>query len=163
MQILFVCLGNICRSPTAEGVLRRMAGESAPGLDLEVDSAGTANYHVGSPPDERSCAHAAARGYALGHLRARQVTAEDFRRFDLILAMDADNLRDLQAMAPRDSRARLALFMDFAPGAKGRPVPDPYYGGAAGFETVLDLIEAAARGLVVALSRGDLVGLRDRT
>jgi protein-tyrosine phosphatase len=163
VRVLFVCLGNICRSPTAEGVLRRLAATEAPDLALEIDSAGTADYHIGSPPDKRSCAHAARRGYGLDALRARQVKVEDFRRFDLILAMDENNLRDLQALAPPGATARVALFMDFAPGASGRPVPDPYYGDAAGFEEVLDLIEAAARGLLVAIRRGSFVRLIDRT
>ena len=160
MRILFVCLGNICRSPTAEGVLRHIAAVEAPDLELTIDSAGTADYHLGSPPDPRSCAHAAQRGYSIEQLRARQVTAEDFHRFDLILAMDAENLRDLRALAPADARAHIALFLDFAPDGAGRPVPDPYYGEAAGFEEVLDLVEAAARGLLLAIRGGRLVGLR---
>jgi low molecular weight protein-tyrosine phosphatase len=160
MRVLFVCLGNICRSPTAEGVLRRIAADEAPDLQLTIDSAGTADYHIGAHPDPRSCAHAARRGYVLDELRARQVVAEDFRDFDLILAMDEDNLRDLQAIAPHDARARIALFLDFAPGAAGRPVPDPYYGKPADFDKVLDLIEAAARGLLVSIRSGRAVGLR---
>ena len=109
VRILFVCLGNICRSPTAEGVTRELAAAEAPELVLELDSAGTADYHVGAPPDSRSCAHAARRGYRIDHLRARQVTREDFRRFDLLLAMDHDNLRDLTRLAPSEGRARIAL------------------------------------------------------
>jgi protein-tyrosine phosphatase len=161
MRILFVCLGNICRSPTAEGVLRHIAATEAPDLELRIDSAGTADYHIGSPPDRRSCAHAARRGYALDALRARQVGPEDFQDFDLILAMDEANLRDLQAMRPANSRAKLALFLDYAPGAAGRPVPDPYYGEAADFEKVLDLVEAAARGLLVAIRSGRVLPLRN--
>jgi len=161
VRILFVCLGNICRSPTAEGVLRRIAAEEAPELRLTIDSAGTADYHVGAPPDRRSRAHATRRGYSIDSLRARQVSIADFRSFDLILAMDRDNLRDLQALAPRDATARVCLFMDFAPGGEGHPVPDPYYGEAADFDKVIDLTEAAARGLLASLrGRGRLV-LRD--
>lgn len=154
-KILFVCLGNICRSPTAEAVVRHLAEAEAPDLDLELDSAGTADYHIGAAPDHRTCAHAARRGYDLGSLRARQVTAKDFRRFDLILAMDDANLRALREMRPRDSTARVALFLDFVPERRGEPVPDPYYGGETDFERVLDLSEAAARGLLDALRRGD--------
>jgi protein-tyrosine phosphatase len=162
VRILFVCLGNICRSPTAEGVLRRIAATHSPDLELSIDSAGTADYHIGAAPDRRSCAHAARRGYSIDALRARQVQAEDFRRFDLILAMDADNLRDLQAQAPPDATAHVALFMDYAPGGEGRAVPDPYYGEAADFEKVLDLTEAAARGLLAAIRAGRGVLLRNR-
>jgi len=154
VRILFVCLGNICRSPTAEGVLRRIAADEAPDLDLHIDSAGTADYHIGSAPDHRSSRHAAKRGYAIDALRARQVTPADFRRFDLVLAMDEENLAELKRLAPPESTARVALFLDFAPGSEGRPVPDPYYGEAADFEKVLDLVEAAARGLLAALRRG---------
>ncbi|MBV8037068.1 low molecular weight protein-tyrosine-phosphatase [Roseateles sp.] len=148
-RILFFCMGNICRSPTAEGVMR--AKLAAAGLDVEVDSAGTHGYHVGEPPDERSQAHAARRGYALGALRARKLIAADFSRFDLVLAMDEDNLANAQVLCPPAQRHRLKLLMDYAPRA-GRPhVPDPYYGGTAGFEEVLDLVEAACDGLVAAL------------
>ena len=148
MKILFVCLGNICRSPTAEAVLRGIASHEAPELDLSVDSAGTANYHPGSPPDRRSQAAARQRAYDLSQLRARQVSEEDFAVFDLILAMDRNNLRELQQRAPRDARAKVQLCLDYAPEQPVREVPDPYYGGPDGFETVLDLTEAAARGLL---------------
>ncbi len=121
---------------------------------MTIDSAGTADYHIGAPPDRRSCAHASRRGYEIDSLRARQVESEDFRTFDLILAMDENNLRDLREQTPADATADVALFMDFAPGGKGRPVPDPYYGEAADFEKVLDLTEAAARGLLAALRAG---------
>jgi protein-tyrosine phosphatase len=146
-----VCLGNICRSPTAEGVLRSLAAKEAPDLPLEIDSAGTADYHIGAPPDARSQRAALQRGIDIGSLRARQVAVEDFARFDLILAMDAENLRELQALQPRKSRAKLQLFMDYAPEVGVRDVPDPYYGKAAAFEKVLDLTTAAARGLLAAL------------
>ena len=150
-KVLFVCLGNICRSPTAEGVLRHLAAKEAPGLALEVDSAGTADYHIGAPPDARSQRAALRRGIDIGSLRARQVVADDFARFDLILAMDAENLRELQALQPRNSRASLKRFLDYAPEMEVRDVPDPYYGKAAAFEKVLDLTTAAARGLLAAL------------
>jgi protein-tyrosine phosphatase len=150
-RVLMVCLGNICRSPTAEGVLRHLAAKEAPGLALEVDSAGTADYHIGAPPDARSLRAALRRGIDIGSLRARQVVADDFARFDLILAMDAENLRELQALQPRNSRAALKRFLDYAPEMELRDVPDPYYGKAAAFEKVLDLTTAAARGLLAAL------------
>ena len=148
MRVLFVCLGNICRSPTAEAVLRGLAAREAPGLTLIVDSAGTADYHVGDPPDRRSQAAGAARGYDLSGLRARQVERGDFDRFDLLLAMDRSNRDALLALAPPQARERVRLFMDYAPESGHRDVPDPYYGGPAGFEQVLDLAEAASRGLL---------------
>ncbi len=149
-----VCLGNICRSPTAEGVLRDLAAREAPELALEIDSAGTAGYHIGSPPDPRSRRAALARGIDIGGLRARQVSRQDFDRFDLVLAMDRDNLRALEAMRPPGSRAQLRLLMSYAPPPlAATEVPDPYYGGEADFEAVLDLTSAAARGLLGALKR----------
>lgn len=146
MKILFVCLGNICRSPTAEGVVRDIAGREFPGVPVEVDSAGTADYHVGEPPDRRSVAAARRRGYDISGLRARQVTAADFAKFDYVLAMDRANLAELERIGAR-GRAHVGLFMAFAPGGDTE-VPDPYYGGAADFERVLDLCEAGARGLL---------------
>jgi protein-tyrosine phosphatase len=148
MKILFVCLGNICRSPTAEAVMRGIAAHEAPGFALTVDSAGTANYHPGAPPDRRAQATARKRAYDLSDLRARQVRNEDFAVFDLILAMDRNNLQELQQRAPYSARAKIQLFLDYAPEQPVREVPDPYYGGSGGFEEVLDLIEAAARGLL---------------
>jgi protein-tyrosine phosphatase len=148
VRILFVCLGNICRSPTAEAVLRELAAREAPELTLEVDSAGTAEYHVGQPPDPRTRAAAARRGYDLSALRARTVESTDFERFDLILAMDRDNLKALRRRAPSHSHERLRLFLEFSPDAAPEDVPDPYYGGPNGFEEVLDLVEAATRGLL---------------
>jgi protein-tyrosine phosphatase len=147
-RILFVCLGNICRSPTAEGVFRATLAREAPDLEVEVDSAGTAAYHVGEPPDPRTQAAARRRGYDLSALRARVIEPADFERFDLILAMDEENAANLRRRAPRDKRDRVKLFLDFAADAGDREVPDPYYGGAGGFERVLDLVEAASRGLV---------------
>ena len=154
IRVLFVCLGNICRSPTAEGVLRHMLATEAPHLQVEIDSAGTADYHIGSAPDARSQRAALRRGIDLSGLRARQVAPDDFERFDLILAMDRQNLRALEALRPRPSKARLELFMEYA----GRPgcveLPDPYDGEADDFELVLDLAAAASRGLIAALQKG---------
>ncbi|HEV2700747.1 MAG TPA: low molecular weight protein-tyrosine-phosphatase [Steroidobacteraceae bacterium] len=148
IRILFVCLGNICRSPTAEAVLRGLAASEAPELGLIVDSCGTANYHPGSPPDRRSQAVARKRGYDLSDLRARQLRDGDFASFDLILAMDRSNLQELRERAPPGVRDRIQLFLDYAPEQPLREVPDPYYGGPGGFEAVLELIEAASRGLL---------------
>lgn len=153
-RVLMVCMGNICRSPTAEGVLR--ARLAAAGLEgqVEVDSAGTHDYHVGAPPDHRSQDHAARRGVDLSTLRARQVCAGDFERFDLLLAMDRDNLELLEEACPGPHlRHKLGLLMGFDPEARSEVVPDPYYGGAAGFERVLDLVEAASDGLVKHLAQ----------
>jgi protein-tyrosine phosphatase len=148
VKILFVCLGNICRSPTAEAVLRGIAAREAPELALSVNSAGTANYHPGAPADRRSQMAARKRGYDLSNQRARQVHAQDFADFDLILAMDRSNLQELLAMAPPAARGKIQLFLDHAPEQSAREVPDPYYGGSTGFEDVLDLIEVASRGLL---------------
>ena len=146
-----VCMGNICRSPTAEGVLRHKLRER--GLDsmVEVDSAGTHGWHAGAPPDERSQAHARRRGYDLSALRARQLVGEDFDRFDFILVMDGDNLEHARALCPPERQNRIAQLMSYAGGHAVDDVPDPYSGGAEGFEQVLDLVEAACEGLVLAL------------
>jgi protein-tyrosine phosphatase len=141
-------MGNICRSPTAEGVFRRLVAERAPGVEIEVDSAGTHDYHVGDPPDPRSIAAAARRGVDLRQLRARSVRDEDFERFDLIIAMDRLNLETLLERSPAPFRERIRLFMEFAGENEVEDVPDPYYGGALGFERVLDLAEEAAAGLL---------------
>jgi len=153
MKILVVCTGNICRSPTAEGVLRRMVEQEGLGGLVQIASAGTHDYHVGEPPDARTTAHARRRGYELSALRASQVSASDFRTQDLILAMDRSHLERLRAILPAEHRARLKLFLEYAPEVGVSEVPDPYYGGAEGFEKVLDLIEAASRGLVSELRR----------
>ena len=153
IRILMVCLGNICRSPTAEGVFRQLLTQVAPDLQVEVDSAGTAGYHVGEPPDPRSRRAAMSRGVDLSTLRARQIAPGDFACFDLILAMDRDNLRALEAMRPEGSRARVQLFLEYAPDSGRLEVPDPYYGDASGFEEVLDLSAAASRGLIAALHK----------
>jgi protein-tyrosine phosphatase len=151
MKILFVCLGNICRSPTAEGVLRSIATREFPDLELEIDSAGTADYHVGEPPDRRTVAAARRHGYDLSGLRARLVTADDFFRFDYLLAMDCANLQELEGRQPPGATARLALFMSFVPGHEYQEIPDPYHAGTEDFERVLALCEAAARGLLTQL------------
>jgi protein-tyrosine phosphatase len=150
-RVLFVCLGNICRSPTAEGVLRHLAAQTAPHLKIEIDSAGTADYHIGAPPDSRSQRAALKRGIDLSGLRARQVTLDDFTGFDLILAMDRDNLRELQAIKPPGSHASLKLFLEYAPELNLRDVPDPYYRDAGAFDEVLDLTSVASRGLLASL------------
>jgi protein-tyrosine phosphatase len=147
MRILFVCLGNICRSPTAEAVLRKLAAEQ-PLAGLEIDSAGTGNYHAGQPPDARTIAAARRRGIDMGALRARQIERADFQRFDLILAMDHQNLKDCQRIAPTPRRAELQLFLKYAPDCGYEEVPDPYSGEAADFERVLDLADSACRGLL---------------
>lgn len=144
-RVLFVCLGNICRSPSAEGVTHAMAE----GRGLELDSAGTSGWHVGEPPYGPMQAAARARGYELGDLRARQFTRGDFARFDLILAMDADNLADIEAMRPEGSETPVRLFTDYAPETGADHVPDPYY--TRDFDGALDLIEHCARGLLATL------------
>jgi protein-tyrosine phosphatase len=148
-----VCLGNICRSPTAEGVLRHLLAQQTPPLDIEVDSAGTGDYHIGAPPDTRSQRAAARRGIDLSALRARQVVPADFARFDLILAMDRQNLRALEALRPPGSKAVTALFLEYAGLASPLEVPDPYMGSAADFERVLDLVTTASRGLIARLEK----------
>jgi len=151
-RVLFVCLGNICRSPTAEGVTRAIAAREFPALDLEVDSAGTADYHVGEPPDRRTVAAAQRRGYELAGLRARLVQPADFSNFDLVLAMDRANLAELEARRPHASTARIGLFLEYAPATGVMEVPDPYYGAVEDFERVLDLCEAGARAMLATLA-----------
>ena len=145
-------MGNICRSPSAEGVLRRVLQLRAPDLDIEVDSAGTHDYHIGEPPDHRAIAAAARRGIDLSGQRARRIEARDFTTFDLIVAMDEQNASELRrrfaADADRAGQAAIRLMMDYAPESGRRSVPDPYYGGVEGFEEVLDLLEEAAEGLL---------------
>lgn len=148
LGILFVCMGNICRSPTAEGVMRALVERAGLAQHFELDSAGTHAYHIGNPPDARSLEAAAQRGYDLTALRARQIDPGDFERFELVLAMDRDNLTLLQRLCPPALRNRLALFLAYADGCVEDEVPDPYYGGPAGFDHVLDLAEAAAQGLI---------------
>ncbi|HEX7291338.1 MAG TPA: low molecular weight protein-tyrosine-phosphatase [Conexibacter sp.] len=154
VRILFVCLGKICRSPTAEAVMARLVGDAGLDREIELDSAGTGAWHVGSPPDERATAAAAARGIAIRGV-ARQVRPEDFERFDLLLAMDADNQRNLRALAPdAEAAAKVRMLRAFDPAAADAvslDVPDPYYGGEDGFDRVLDLVEAACAGLLAEL------------
>lgn len=147
MRILFVCLGNICRSPTAEGIFRRRLAEAGLVEAVTVDSCGTGSWHIGKSPDSRAQAAARQRGVDLSQLRARQLEAVDFDRFDYLLAMDDDNLASLEAMRPVDCTAHIGLLLDFA-GQPGRAVPDPYYGGEQGFDEVFDLVERAADGLI---------------
>lgn len=148
VNVLFVCLGNICRSPTAEVVFRTMVERANLTESVHADSAGTGTWHLGKPPDRRAQRAAAARGYDLSPLRARKVTADDFGRFDLVLAMDRGNLIALSQLCPPGAEDRLHLFLDFTPGFEGQEVPDPYYGGRAGFERMLDLIETGAQHLL---------------
>jgi len=147
MKLLFVCLGNICRSPSAEAVMASTL--KIKGIEgIEVDSAGTAAYHIGNPPDPRSQSAAKARGIEMSHLRARQVSTSDFLEFDYILAMDAQNLQDLLDVKPNGSKAKVELFLDQYGTTNVKEVPDPYYGGEAGFEFVLDLLEDACQHFV---------------
>jgi protein-tyrosine phosphatase len=150
IRVLMVCMGNICRSPTAEGVFRQRAEQA--GLRVEVDSAGTHAYHVGEPPDLRSQQHALRRGYDLSGQRARQVAQDDFENFDLILAMDGRNLSLLRQQCPTAKRHKVRLLLSSGTLMPDGEVPDPYYGGDAGFEQVLDLIEDASDGLIKALA-----------
>jgi protein-tyrosine phosphatase len=147
-SVLFVCMGNICRSPTAEGIFRAQAARAGLQHRRLIASAGIGDWHVGQRPDERAIRHAHRRGYDLATLRARQVRPEDFARFDWILAMDERNLRDLRAMQPPDYDGYLGLLLDFVPELGVREVPDPYFGGADGFETVLELTERASAALL---------------
>ena len=156
VSVCFVCLGNICRSPTAEGVMRRLVDEAKLTERILIDSAGTGDWHIGQPPDDRAQHAAEQRGYELAALRGRQVAAADFERFDLLIAMDDANVAALQRICPPAQRDKIRLLMEFVPSTDGRwagerEVADPYFGGAAGFEQVLDQCEAACRGLIAAL------------
>ncbi len=148
INVLFVCMGNICRSPTAQGVFEHLVEQQGLSDRIIIDSAGTHAYHVGEPPDQRAQAAALQRGVNLSSQRARRVQAEDFAHFDYVLAMDADNERDLLSQCPTEQRGKVRLLMRFAPEAQTLDVPDPYYGGTQGFERVLDLVEAAAQGVL---------------
>lgn len=148
VSVLFVCLGNICRSPTAEGVFRALVEKEGLADRLRIDSAGTAAFHIGEPPDGRSQAAALRRGIDMSCQRARRVRGDDFNRFDYILAMDTINHAELLAACPPGEEAKVSLLLDFAAGVEGKGVPDPYYGRGNGFEVVLDLIELATVGLL---------------
>ena len=147
-RVLFVCMGNICRSPTAEAVFRHQVEQAGLAEQILIDSAGTHDYHIGDPPDARTQRAAKLRGYDMSQLRGRQVVAGDFYRFDYVLAMDEANLDLLKRLRPRDAQSHLGLFLEFAERHADKEVPDPYYGGADGFERVLDMVEDAAAGLL---------------
>ena len=153
VRILFVCMGNICRSPTAEGVFRKVIADAGIADDFEVDSAGTHAYHIGEPADERSQRAAARRGYDLSACVGRQVTKADFDRFDYVLAMDRQNHRELKSLGGAEAKGKLHLFLDFVPELGIRDVPDPYFGGGDGFERVLDIVQTAAQALLESLRR----------
>lgn len=153
VSVVFVCMGNICRSPTAEGVFRHMVQQAGVEEQFEIDSAGTHDYHIGKAPDARAQEAARGRGYELSGLRGRQVGKADFERFDLVLAMDRDNLQNLLRICPAEHRHKVKLFLEYSRNFDEREVPDPYYGGAQGFEYVLDMVEDAARGLLEATIR----------
>ncbi len=149
VAVLFVCLGNICRSPTAHGIFAELVQKNGLSAQIFIDSAGTGDWHIGRAPDQRAQQAALARGYDLSPLRARKVGSDDFHHFDYILAMDRENLKDLKAMKPRSYSGHLGLFLRFAATRRGPDeVPDPYYGGPQGFEQVIDLVELASQGLL---------------
>ncbi len=156
VSVLFVCLGNICRSPTAEGVFRHLVEREGLADAVRVDSAGTGAWHIGSPPDSRAQVAARRRGIDLSRQRARQTRTSDFETFDYILAMDRANFATLAADCPGNARQRIHMFLDFAPGLDAREVPDPYYGGPDGFDIVLDMVEAASKGLLDDIRRRHL-------
>jgi protein-tyrosine phosphatase len=155
VSVLFVCMGNICRSPTAEAVFRHYVESAGLSASILIDSAGTHDYHIGHAPDLRSQHAAEQRGYDMSSLRGRQVESLDFERFDYVLAMDRANLAILQYLAPRGCKKQLQLFLDYARHHKEREVPDPYYGGEQGFEQVLDMIEDAAQALLQHIQQRD--------
>lgn len=153
VNVLFVCMGNICRSPTAEGVFRKVVADAGMAERVHIESAGTHAFHSGAAPDHRAQAAAQRRGFALHEIRARRVSDEDFELFDYILVMDKDNLEELRLRAPEPYRNKVHLFLEFAGGGQVSEVPDPYYGGASGFELVLDLIEQASERLLARIGR----------
>lgn len=156
VRVLFVCMGNICRSPTAQGVFRNLVEREGMSHLISTDSAGTIDYHRGKAPDRRARETATKRGLDISDLRARQALAEDFLEFDYVLAMDRDNYADLLEICPPGHEEKLHLFLDFAPQLGLREVPDPYYGGPAGFERVFDMVEAAAVGLLEKIRQRNL-------
>ncbi|HEY6864363.1 MAG TPA: low molecular weight protein-tyrosine-phosphatase [Burkholderiales bacterium] len=151
VRVLFVCTGNICRSPTAEGIFLKLVHDAGLDQEIRVDSAGTHGYHVGEPPDLRTCEAAAHRGYDLSALRARKFERADFHSFDLVLAMDRENHSHLVRLVPPSEGHKLKMMMEYSRRFSGREVPDPYYGGSRGFEVVLDMLEDASRGLLEAI------------
>ncbi|MGE5384682.1 MAG: low molecular weight protein-tyrosine-phosphatase [Betaproteobacteria bacterium] len=152
-RVLLVCMGNICRSPTAEGVLKHRIKIMGLSDKVEVDSAGTHGYHVGEPPDPRTQRAALSRGYNLSQMRARRVAPQDLEYFDLVLAMDKTNLDNLRRMAPADKHDRIRLFMDYSENFDDDEVPDPFYGLGHGFDLVIDMVEDAAKGLADELKK----------
>jgi protein-tyrosine phosphatase len=148
VNVLFVCMGNICRSPTAQGVFERLVVENELATVIQIDSAGTHAYHIGEQPDQRASAAALKRGVDLSKQKARRVSPGDFQLFDYVVAMDSSNFEDLASICPAEHESKLRLLMDYAADIEVTEVPDPYYGGATGFERVLDLIELAAAGLL---------------
>ncbi len=153
VRVLFICMGNICRSPTAQGVFTQLLKQAGLEHLIEVDSAGTHAYHIGEPPDVRAQQSAGKRGVDISHLRARRVEEADFERFDYVLAMDRENYIRLESLCETPHRSKLKLFLEFAPHLREEEVPDPYYGGSSGFERVLDMIEAASQGLLEDIRR----------
>jgi len=155
VRVLFVCLGNICRSPMAQGAFEALVAEADLTPRITADSAGTGAWHVGNPPDSRARETAAQRGIDIGHQRARQVSADDFAAFDYVMAMDSENLRALRSAAPKAAQGRISLFLDYA-STRERDVPDPYYGGPEGFDRVFDLVHDAGAGLLRHIRATDL-------
>lgn len=153
VKILFVCMGNICRSPTAEGVFTQLVSEQGFEEKIGIDSAGTHAYHTGEAPDSRAQQSALKRGIDISSLRARKATAKDFERFDYVIAMDYDNLSHLESICPEEHVEKLSLFLEFGTQSDVKEVPDPYYGGPLGFERVLDLVEDASKGLLETIIR----------
>jgi protein-tyrosine phosphatase len=162
-RLLFICLGNICRSPMAEGAFRRVAEEEGVLDRFNIDSAGLGDWHVGHAPNGRAQVAAGRRGIDISRQSARQIGRADFARFDLLLAMDEANVAELARLSPEEHRVKVCKFLDFAPQAGTRDVPDPFFGGAEGFDHALDLIEAASRGLLAALlEEGEMTGGKRR-
>jgi len=157
-SVLFVCLGNICRSPVAEGVFRDLVAQAGLADRIEIDSAGTGDWHIGRGPDPRSCAVAARHGIDITGLRARQLCRADFARFRFIVAMDASNLADIRAVAPAGHSAEVRMLLDFVPGMEGRPVPDPYYGGPEDFEETYRLARLGCEALLETVRAALAVG-----